>query len=78
MKPEWTKGLNETQSKELGAEFLGAVLVREALAKMLHQRVETSLAKMRAFAHVMPNLSEAYAAELSKQQTLLDIVKLIK
>jgi len=79
MKPRWSKGLDDQQAKELKIDFDNSAAMRERLVVLLRQDIEASLIKMRSYAlEVMPNLSEAYAAELSKQQNLLDIIKLIK
>lgn len=77
MMPRWSKGNDDP--KELKADFDNATLMRERLSVMLQEDVDASLSKMRKYAvGEVLNLPEAYAHELSKQQTLLDIIKLIK
>jgi len=80
MKPRWTRGL-DTEEKNPGtlkAEFEAAESVRKRLGEMLQEDIDESLKRMRGFVESQPNLTEAYAAELAKQQTLLDILKLIE
>jgi hypothetical protein len=77
MKPRWSKGVEKP--KELEAEFMAAENVINRLVEMLNEDIEASLKRMRGYAtDDIPNLSEAYAAELAKQETLLDIVKLLR
>ena len=77
MKPRWCKGVEKPD--ELKAEFMAAENVINRLVEMLEEDIDTSLKRMRGFAFDnIPNLSEAYAAELAKQETLLDIVKLLR
>ena len=79
MKPRWSKNLDETATKELKADFEQATLTRERLCQMLNEDMEESLKKMRQFVDKdKPNLTEAYAVELAKQQILLDIMKLLR
>lgn len=77
MKPRWSKGIEKP--KELEAEFMAAENVINRLVEMLEEDLEHSSKKMRGFVYDnIPNLSEAYAAELAVQQTLLDIIKLLR
>jgi len=79
MKPRWHRGKNEQQTKELLANYTQSNLTRERLVEMLSDDMQTSLKEMRDAAKgVIPNLSEYYADELSKQRTLLSVIKLIK
>lgn len=79
MKPRWNKGLDEQASKELKQDFMQATLTKERLTAMLEEDIEISLKNMRSFVDKdISNLSEAYAAELAKQETLLDIIKLLR
>lgn len=79
MKPRWSRNLDDTATKELKADFEQATLVRERLIQMLDEDVDESLKKMRRFVEEdKPNLTEAYAVELAKQDVLLDIIKLLR
>lgn len=80
LKPKWVTGIkDEDEQKELLADFLAAENLRKRLIFLLEEDVNSSLKRMRGFVKGgQPNLTESYASELAKQQTLLDIINLLR
>lgn len=79
MKPRWFKRQDEEQSKKLKADFMACSVTRDRLVEMLEDDIDKSLKQMRDAAKgQIPNLTEYYADELSKQSTLEDVISLIK
>lgn len=80
MNSKWFFNLSEQEKEELERDFKACALTRERLVLVLEKEIENSLKEMRDVAKggSVPNLSEYYADELSKQRTLDWIIKLIK
>ena len=78
LKPRWTKGKTEQETKELKASFLDSLLLRERLIEMLEEDIDKSLKSMRNAAREQINLTEFYTQELARQCALEDIIKLIQ
>lgn len=58
---------------------MAAENLRKRLSAMLREDIDTSLKEMRGFVKKEGiSLTDAYTAELTKQQTLLDILNLIE
>lgn len=79
MKPRWSRSLDEQAKKEMERDFASSILIREKLQEILEEEIDKSLKEMRDAAKGdIPNLTEYYADELSKQRTLEYVISLIK
>ena len=71
MKPKITNGLSADDKEHVKAEWQSSPTFRGQLVKVLDNEIKQSLMEMRDAAKGdIPNLTEYYADELSKQRTL--------
>lgn len=71
MKPRLTQNLSEADKQAIKMEWGSCPTFRAKLVAILEEEIERSLMEMRDGAKApIPNLSEYYADELSKQRTL--------
>lgn len=79
MKPRLTLGLSDEEARLVTIEFKASPLFREQLIKLLEKDIDSSLKSMKyAVQDNVMNLTEFYAAELAKQETLEYVIKLLK
>jgi len=71
MKPRLLQGLSIDDKQHVEAEYKSCPTFREKLLDILDEEINNSVVQMRDAAKgPVPNLSEYYADELSKQRTL--------
>lgn len=71
MKPKLLQNLSVQDQAQLQAEWNHCSTLKDQIIKILDKEIEQSLIQMRDAAKGdIPNLSEYYADELSKQRTL--------
>lgn len=79
MKPRITTGLSEEEARLVTIEFKASPLFRERLIEILEKDIDDSLKRMKyAVRDNVMNLTEFYAEELARQDTLEGVIKLLK
>lgn len=79
MKPRLLHGLRPEDKAHVEAEYKSCPTFRQQLISVLEDEIQQSLVQMRDAARGdVPNLSEYYADELSKQRTLTWVKSFLK
>jgi len=77
MKPIVLIGLSDGEKELIEAEYKSSASYREALEKIINEKIEESLDKMREGVE-KPNLTEFYADQLGYQRALQWALTLLK
>lgn len=78
MKPIYLQGKGTKEALDLTLNYDQSALMRERLVEILERKIKLSMQQMRDAAKGdIVHLSEYYAEELARQQTLEDVIKLL-
>lgn len=78
MKSNWYTGLDESQKKDLRADFISAQVLRKRLTKLLEDKIETKRISMRNDENYdKPNWNYLMADSLGYERALNEVISLI-
>lgn len=79
MKVSWTKGLTQEQATELRKDFVGAVILRQRLQKLLQDKIDASRnASMSKDAYESPNWAYLQADARGFERALSEVISLLE
>jgi hypothetical protein len=79
LKTAWTKGLTQEQATELRKDFVGAVILRQRLQKLLDEKAELSRKEsISKDAYTNPNWAYLQADARGYERALSEVISLLE